>query len=219
MWFYYVSYVVITCIFFTLCLCFILCLHVPSHILFKCDFCPHPTVLYSHLSHLSLYLHGFTFFFYSIKSFILSLLFSHLLHSTHYSSLVLFSSLFLLIFKLFILCALIRPVRYQRQQCSAWLPVRSLPWPSSAQCHTGTSSRPVSRERWNSHCRSDTCFLACFPTLMPELDLQHGASLLPSDRTSPGRVYLFLRNRTLGVAWAAGGWSRAFVSCWLRQSI
>lgn len=62
MWFYYVSFVVITCIFFALWFSFILCLHVPSHILFKCHFCPHPTALYSHLTHLSSYLYVSPFF-------------------------------------------------------------------------------------------------------------------------------------------------------------
>lgn len=98
---------------------------------------------------------------------------------------------------IFISRALIRPVRYQRQQSSAWLP-RNYPWPNPVPCHAGTSSKPASRERWSSLCRSVTCSSACFPGLMVALDLGCGASPLPSDQTSPGRVCLFLG--TLGVA-------------------
>lgn len=114
---------------------------------------------------------------------------------------------------------LIRPVRYQRQQYSAWHPLKNRPWPNPALFRAGTSSKPASREWWSSLCRSDKCSSACSPDLTMELDLQSGASPLPSDQTSPGRVCLFLWKLTLGVAWAAGGWSRAFGARWLWQSI
>lgn len=107
-----------------------------------------------------------------------------------------FSSLLMI----FISCPLPRPVTYQRQQCSPWRPLKNHPWPNRAQCHAGTSSKPVCRERWSSLCRSNTCSSARFPGPILELDLQHGASLLPFDQTSLGRVCQFLGNRTLGVA-------------------
>lgn len=104
------------------------------------------------------------------------------------------------LFIMFTSCLLLRPVRYQRQPCSACLPLKNRPRPNPALCHAGTSSKPESRERWSSLCRSDTCSSAPLPSLMMELDLQHGASPLPSDQSSPGRVCLFPGNRTLGVA-------------------
>lgn len=97
-----------------------------------------------------------------------------------------------------LLCPLLSPVRYQRQPCSAWLPLKNRPWQSPALCHTGTSSKPVSRGRWSYLCHSDTCSSAC--SQGPMAQLQHGASLLPSDQTSPGRVCLCLWSQNLGVA-------------------
>lgn len=116
----------------------------------------------------------------------------------------------LLFFIMYLWCLLLRPVRYQRRQCSASLPLKNPPQPNLALCHIGTFSKPVSLERLISLCPSGTCSSACFPGLMLELDPQRGASLLPFEQTSWGRVCLFLGKQTLGVAWAAGGW---FAGC------
>lgn len=98
-----------------------------------------------------------------------------------------------------------RPVRYQKRPRLAWLLLKTRPGPGQAQCHAGTSSKPGSRERWRTLYQSDTCSSACFPGLMPILEPQPGVSRLPFDLTSPGRVCLFLGNRPLALALAAGG--------------
>lgn len=124
------------------------------------------------------------------------------LHSLFSSTSLLFSPLLssspFLSFLPPLLCPVLRPVRYQRHPCSAWLPLKNRPWPNPALCHTGTSSKPVFRGRWSCLCHSDTCSSACPPRL--RVQWQHGASPLPSDQTSPGRVCLCLWNQTLGGA-------------------
>lgn len=190
MWFYYVFFAVITCIFSALQLSSALGLHVP----YTQMFCPHhpPSLpLIYLLTSMSLFLAYVSLLI--ILNIFLSFPFFSSPHSSSFSPRL-------------SIC-----VRYQRQQRSAWLPVETHPWTSSARCHTGTVSKPVTGERWISHCLSDTCSSA--------LGAQSGAFLLPSDSISPGRVCLFLGYWTLGVAWAAGGWSGAFVICWLWQPI
>lgn len=97
-----------------------------------------------------------------------------------------------------LLCPLLRPVRYRRQLFSAWLPLKNCPWPNPAPCHTGTSSKPVSRGRWSCLCHSNTCSSACPPG--PRAPLHRGAYQLPSGLTSPGRVCRCPGIQTLWVA-------------------
>lgn len=233
MWFYHVSFVVITCIFFALF--FFLGLHVLYHFLMQ---------LSSSLSFHLLSSPSFSFFFLFSSIFLLLLCFSFLtcflsfllfyfpsptflyfppsypllsrlplfsspfllcplLHSFFFFFHLLPSSLFLfslLLFIMFISFPLLRPVRYQKQRCSAWLPLKNHPWPNPALCHAGTSSKPASRGRLSSLFPSDTCSSACFPGPIAELDLHLGACLLPFDQTSQGKVCLFLGIQTLGVA-------------------
>lgn len=248
MWFYHVSLVVMTCILLLSFFFFPLGLHVSSHIpivlwrlstsLLLFSFGPLTSFFFSFLSVFILIFPLLLFFSspplvsFLFHSFLSSPPFfpsSHLLSSpTFLSSL---PSLLSPSSPVHLLCLLtsspllsppsplIRPVRYQRQQYSAWHPLKNRPWPNPALFRAGTSSKPASREWWSSLCRSDKCSSACSPDLTMELDLQSGASPLPSDQTSPGRVCLFLWKLTLGVAWAAGGWSRAFGARWLWQSI
>ena len=212
MWFYHVSLVVMTCILLLSFFSFPLGLHVSSHI---------PIVLWR----LSTSLLSFSFGpLTSILFFLVFSLFVRIYPDLPSTPLFILScssppSSYLLSSPLLPPSPLLRPVRYQRQQYSAWHPLQNRLWPNPALFHAGTSSKTVSREWWSSLCRSDKCSSACSPDLTMELDLQSGASPLPSDQTSPGRVCLFLRKLTLGVAWAAGGWSRAFVACWPWQSI
>lgn len=199
MWFYHVSFVVITCIFFALWLSFLLGLRVPSHILFSDEMFDHFSSFILICScHLALSFCLFRFLSFFPSSSVIYLYSYHDLFSFLFSS-VFFSPLSCL-FIIFILCTLPRSVRYQRRPRSHSFPLRIHPKPNRAQCHAGTSSKPASRERWSSLCHSDTCSSACFRGLTPVLDLQHGAFPLLSGKTSPGRVYLFPGNQTQGVA-------------------
>lgn len=211
MWFYHVSFVVITCIFFALWLSFLLGLRVPSYILFSDQMFDHFSSLFS-FAHVTLPSSFclFRFLFFPPSS---------VIYFYSYHDLFSFFSPLNCLFIIFILCTLPRSVRYQRRPRSHSFPLRIHPKPNRAQCHAGTSSKPASREWWSSLCHSDTCSSACVQGLTPVLDLQHGAFPLPSGKTSPGRVYLFPGNQTQGVAWAAGGLSRTFAVCWPWQSI
>lgn len=138
MWFYYVSFVVITCIVFALRLCFILCLHVPSHIIFKCLLLSTPScALFSFVSVISLPLS----FFITSKLFLKFLFFPSFLSSD------LLYSLFLSCFHLLSIPPHFQPVYFMSSQQTCEIPETAVF--SLAACEDSSLSKQCSVPYWD----------------------------------------------------------------------